>query len=205
MKKGKDSGFTLLELTISITLIGIIILIITGAMRLGFRSVDAGEKKIEYLERIRASLNIIDSQIQSVFPLTYDEDGVKRYYFKGDRESMQFPTNYSIWGGEKGYVIVTYRVESAEGGKQVLYASENVVGIEGQRDTKLFDSFESIYFEYYVKDPVEGRGNWVEQRIEDIDMDTDIPEKVRIHLVEGTKDFSVIIPMRARGSKFDWF
>src|SRR3989304_6144706 len=47
----KSYGFTLLELLISIVMLGIMILIVTGAMRLGFRSVDAGEKKAESLER----------------------------------------------------------------------------------------------------------------------------------------------------------
>jgi general secretion pathway protein J len=65
----KDEGLTLLELIISITIIGIIILIITGAMQLSFRSVESGEKKIEALERMRSSLAVIDSQIQSEIPL----------------------------------------------------------------------------------------------------------------------------------------
>jgi general secretion pathway protein J len=191
-----NCGFTLLELIISIALIGIIVLIIGSAMRLGFRSVNSGEKRIESLERIRASLNILDSQIQSEIPLTYDDEGVRKYYFKGEREFMQFTTNHSIWGGESGYVTVTYKVESGDNGRQVLYASENIVGMESKRDTKLFDAFEMIYFEYFYKDPTEEKGEWVEQWTDEVN----IPEKVRFHLVEGTKDLSIIIPFRTRGS-----
>jgi prepilin-type N-terminal cleavage/methylation domain-containing protein len=189
-------GFTLLELTISIALIGIIVLIIAGAMRLGFRSVDSGEKRIESLERMRASLNIIDSQIQSEIPLTYDDEGAIKYYFKGEREFMQFPTNYSIWGGENGYVTVTYKIETGDNGKQVLFVSENIVGMEGKRDTKLFDAYEMIYFEYFYKDPTEEEGKWVDQWTDDVN----IPEKIKLHLVEGARDLSIIIPFRARGS-----
>lgn len=191
-----EAGFTLLELIISIALIGIIVLIIAGAMRLGFRSVDSGEKRIESLERMRASLNIIDSQIQSEMPLTYDDEGVRKFYFKGERKLMQFATNYSIWGGEKGYVVAAYKVESGDNGKEVLYVSENIIGIEGKRDTKLFDNFETIYFEYFFKDPTEEEGEWVDQWTDDVN----IPEKIKLHLVEGTRDLSIIIPFRARGS-----
>ncbi len=191
-----DCGFTLLELIISIGILGIIILITAGAMRLGARSIASGEKKIESLERIRTSLNIIDSQIQSEIPLTYDEEGVRKYYFKGEREFMQFPTNYSIWGGEKGYVIVTYKVESGDYGKQALFASENIVGIEDGRETKLLDAFDGIYFEYFYKDPTEEEGEWIEQWTDDVNT----PEKVRLHLIEGTKDLSMTIPFRTRGS-----
>jgi len=190
------AGFTILELTISIALIGLIVLIMVGAMRLGIRSIDSGEKKIESLERTRSSLNILDSQIQSQIPLTYDDEGIKKYYFVGDRELLQFATNYSIWGGQKGYVVVTYKVYSDNSGKQVLYASENVIGLDNNREVRLSGTFDKIYFEYFYKDPTEEEGKWIEQWADDVN----IPEKVRIHLVEGTRDLSLIIPMRVTGS-----
>lgn len=192
--KNCHRGFTLLELTISITLIGIIVLIIAGATRLGFRSVDSGERKIESLERLRSSLNIIDSQIQSEIPLTYDDNGVRKYYFKGEKGFMQFTTNYSVWSGQMGYVLATYTVTSNVSGKQVLNVSENTVGIESKREAKLLDSFNEIYFEYFYKDPTEEQGNWVGEWTDE----TTIPEKVKLHLVEGVKDLSIIIPMRTK-------
>lgn len=192
-----DAGFTLLELMISIMLIGIIVLIVVGAMRLGIRSVESGERKIDSFERAQSSLNIIDSQIQSFVPLSYvSGDGTRKYYFKGERESMQFSTNYSIWGGERGYITATYSVRTEDSGRQVLYASENVVGMEGTRETKLFNSFERIYFEYFFKEPTEQEGKWVDQWTDD----TSTPKKVRLHFIEGPNDLSMIIPFRARGS-----
>jgi general secretion pathway protein J len=190
-------GFTLLELVISLAILGIIVMIIAGAMRLGFRSVEAGEKKIESIDRIRAALNIIDAQIQSEIPITYtNEDGSRRYYFEGNRSSMVFSTNYSLWGGETGYVLAHYKVDSDVSGLQSLFISENIIGIDSTRQTKLFDSFNEIYFEYFYKAPTDEQGSWVNEWTED----TDIPEKVRVHLVQGTRDISLIIPMRAKGT-----
>ena len=196
MIRNCQKGFTLLELTVSIAIIGLIVLIVAAAMRLGYRTVDSGEKRIESLERMRASVNIVDSQIQSEMPLTYDDEGETKFYFKGERKFMQFATNYSIWGGEKGYVVAAYKVESGDNGKEVLYVSENIVGIESKRETKLFDNFETIYFEYFFKDPTEEEGEWVEQWTDEVN----IPEKIKLHLVERTMDRSIIIPFRARGS-----
>ena len=192
----KDDGLTLLELIISIAIVGIIVLIIGGAMQLGFRSVESGEKKIEALERMRSSLAVIDSQVQSEIPLTYDDEGERKYYFIGDRGFLQFATNYSIWGMGQGYSIATYTVETGEDGKQALYATENTVGIETTRSVKLFDAFDSIYFEFFYEEPTEEEGMWVEEWTDEFNF----PEKIRIHLVEGIKDFSMIIPLRARGS-----
>ena len=96
---------------ISIAMLVIIIVVISGAMRIGSRSIASGEKKVESLERLRTSLSIINAQIQSGLPVTFLDQGATKYYFKGDRNSLQLSTNYSIWGGQRGYVIVAYRVE----------------------------------------------------------------------------------------------
>lgn len=190
------SGFTLLELLISLVMIGAIALIVTGAMRLGLRTVSAGEKKIDYLERTRASYSIVDSQIQSQVPLSYEENGEKKYYFQGDKESLQLLTNYSIWGGQKGYVLVGYRVESDGTGKQFLSVSEKILGMNNSRDAKLFSAVDKIHFEYFFKDPTEEKGRWV-----DTWTDTaTIPDKLKLHLRYGEQDLSMIIPMRTAGA-----
>lgn len=192
-----NRGFTLLELMISVVMIGIIVLIVGGAMRLGFRSVEGGERRIESSERMRTSLNIVESQIQSHIPLTYTVDGGERkFYFTGSRASMEFTTNFSIWTGERGYVTVGYRVEQDNAGKKALYASERTVGIAAMNDTKLFDDFDDIFFEYFYKDPTSEIGSWVDEWTDE----ASIPEKVTLHLVSGAKDFSIIIPMRVGGS-----
>ncbi|MBI5074881.1 MAG: prepilin-type N-terminal cleavage/methylation domain-containing protein [Nitrospirae bacterium] len=189
-------GFTLLELLISLVMIGAIALIATGAMRLGLRTVSAGEKRIDHLERIRASFTIIDSQIQSQIPLSYEEQGERKYYFQGNRGSLQLATNYSLWGGQKGYVLVRYKVESDDTGKQLLSISENIIGMTGNRESKLFRSADAIHFEYFFKDPTEEEGRWVEAWT---DM-ANIPGKIKLHLLYGEKDISMIIPLRTAGT-----
>src|SRR5512135_783924 len=130
-------GFTLLELMIAITMLGLIVVIVAGAMKLGVQSVERGEKRIDALERIRTSLNIIEAQIQCMTGLTYDDDGEKKPYFKADRDALQFSTNYSIWGGQRGYTVVSYTVETGNDGRQSIKASETVVGMSNARETLL--------------------------------------------------------------------
>jgi general secretion pathway protein J len=193
-------GFTLLELTISITLIGMIVMILVGAMRLSSRSVESGERRIGSLERVRSSFNIIDSQIQSYIPLKYEEDGNTKNYFKGEREFIQFATNYSIWGGQRGYVVATYRVESDNSGKQFISVSENVIGTAQNRATSLFTGYDRIYFEYFYKEVTEEQGQWYD-RVPDDPLETIVPEKVRLSLIDGYKTLSLIIPLRATSSE----
>ncbi|MFN3396055.1 MAG: type II secretion system protein J [Thermodesulfovibrionales bacterium] len=187
-------GFTLLELLISITMIGLIALIVTGAVRLGSRSVDGGERRIESIERLKNSLEIIESQIMSEIPLSYDEDGNKRYYFQGDKGAVQFATTYSIWGNQKGYVLTSLRVETDSNGKKLLKAKESPLIGGNEAEAVLFEGFDDIYLEYFYKDPTEEEGRWVDEWKEEQDM----PEKIKIGLIKERRDFSLILPIPSR-------
>ena len=199
MKKtaGVEKGFTLLELVIAITLLATIILIITGAVRLGYRSVNSGEKKMENLERFRASLMIVNAQIQSGVPLSYDDNGSKRLYFEGSRDYMRVATNYSIWGGRRGFVVVSYKIQLEENGTVTMYASESTVGTTGKRETRLFRDLDQIYFEYFYRDSIEDVGEWVDQWTDD----TKTPERVRVWLISGRRQIALVIPMRAQATE----
>lgn len=189
----KEGGFTLLELLISITIIGIIVVIVANAFRLSFRSIDMADRTIESLERLRASFRIISSQIQSEIPLKYDKEGQKEYYLKGDKEYLQLSTNYSIFGGQKGYALVKYIVEQEGSGKYSLYATESIVGIEDERKVKLLSNFDEIYFEYFYTDPTAEEGEWTE---EIKDEDQKVPEKILLHVTDGQKKYSFVFPVR---------
>ena len=180
---------------ISIVLMVTILLIVSGAIRLGYRSIDRGEKKVEYLERFRSSLAIIYAQIQSEVPLASREGITRRYYFAGATDSLRMATNYSIWGGQKGHVIVEYRVKTDDNGTRSLVASENMVGTEKRNETLLLRGFDGIFFEYFFKDATSSEGRWVDAW----SVDTKLPGKIRLRLVQGRKEVSMIIPMRAHG------
>ena len=149
IRRGRPSGagFTLLELVISIVLMVSIVLVAGAAMRLGYRSLTKGQKMMDTLQRVRASFTIMNAQIQSAAPLVSEEDGSKVLEFEGAGDSLKFATNYSIWGGKRGHVLVEYQVRD-DGGRQSLYAIESIAETGRQRETKLFQGYAAIYFLY---------------------------------------------------------
>ncbi|MHB8770472.1 MAG: prepilin-type N-terminal cleavage/methylation domain-containing protein [Syntrophales bacterium] len=186
-------GFTLLELLISLTLLVVIVVIALGAMQLGTRSVAVGEERIDDRERFRTVLGLMDAQIQSQLPLTHEEAGQKKYYFRGTGKSLRFPTSYSTWNGGKGYVIVDYRVEADGSGGELLAASEQPPGVEGRMNTPLLKAKE-ISFDYFYQDPTEEQGRWREA----VPEGTVIPERIRLHLTRGEEKLALLFPVRAR-------
>lgn len=197
-------GFTLLELLLSILILALVFLVILGALRLGFRSVEAGEKKVEALERIRNAVNLIEAQIESEIPLSYEENGEKKYYFRGGKTTLDFSTNYSIWGGEKGFVVASYWAVPEANGRWSLMARENIVGQENRRETRMLDKLEEVRFEYFVrdtsKDPKDEAGAWQEEWQEGEGLPTSEKlEKVRFIFRMNRKELAWTIPLRSRG------
>ena len=98
-----QSGFTLLELLVSIVLIGLIVAIVGASMRLGYRSLDKGEKKAEILERFKVSLNLMDAQIQSGIPLktTGEQERLINISSKGRRILSGSRQIIHSWAGRK--------------------------------------------------------------------------------------------------------
>ena len=190
-----QKGFTLLELIICIALLGFIVLIISGGMRLGFRSAESGFRKIESLERTRITLNAVESQLQSAFTvkltgMIYDENFSQ---FSGDRSSMQFRTLCSLLGGSRGPAFITYSVVDDSRGGKTLFGTEVSVATMGEtRDVKLIERANDIYFEYYDIGPTDEKGAWQPTW----DSRDRLPSMVRLTIEKDYKVISMIIPLR---------
>ena len=193
-RAGAERGFTLLELLITLAVLLLIVVFATGALSLGSRSVAKGDARMEYLERLRMSLSTIRAQIESQIPLRIEEEGARRFAFRGDSKSLQFATGYSAWGSEKGPVMVSYQVEDDGRGRQVLRVSETIAGTDAKRETILLEASE-ITFEYETVNPADPATPWGESWSE-TEM---LPGRVRVHLADGRKSFVLTIPTRSMG------
>jgi len=197
-KIANNKAFTLLELIISITLITMILGILAGVMRLGYRSVQKGEKRIEDIERLRATMQILDAQLLSEIPQIADSEGTRKSYILGDKKTLQLTTNYSIWEGVKGYVLVKYRVEEDDQGKQILYATEQYIGHSQQRrDIMLLDRCDEISFAYFDK-KAEEEGKWLDEWKDEITA----PDKVRVEITKERGKWSLSVPLRVKPALF---
>ena len=194
----RAKGFTLLELLISMTLFLLVVVIVGGALRLGFRSIGAGERRIDTIERYRSSYRIVMTQLQSAAPLTYDdEDGAKKFYLKGDATHLQFASNQSVGGGEKGCVIVSYRLETGNENRLILYASERPIDREEVQEIRLFDDLKTLSFSYFGREAMEEEGKWTDEWSDN----TKYPEQIKVNLSRESGEGKLLIPLYARMKK----
>ncbi|MCG6877884.1 MAG: prepilin-type N-terminal cleavage/methylation domain-containing protein [Deltaproteobacteria bacterium] len=200
------SGFTLLELIISLTILGVVLLIIFGALRIGTRAWEKGEKDIAVYQRQRAVLGLLSQQIASacVHEIKWGDDA---FYFRGSEKKMEFVSRMPIVPGAlTGVVFVKYEIEDvAKDGKMQLRLFEKDAGfmkdedIENQRDEDFFtliSGIENLQFEYLKsdKDDVIWQNAWDPSETEGM------PLAVRIVLKqdEQTAPIRLIIPVRCQ-------
>ena len=152
------SGFTLLELLISLTIMGLILVMVFGALRIGVRAWEKGEKDVEIHQRQRVVLENIKRQIASTFVRKVTGDDKQPFFLKGDGETMEFISRVSmIPANQMGLVYVKYLVEAGDGNEKtrLLFSEKNVVIIEKVMEDQDEDDFhelipgaQNIEFEY---------------------------------------------------------
>lgn len=182
-------GFTLLELLISITMLAVIAGIMGWSLNMAHRTLYKGEKKIRYLERERVSFTLIESQILSLFPYQYDDEGEKKLFFAGSKDKLTFTSNYSLWRGTRGNIRVTYDIQTNAKGRQFLRITEQIIGLEEKNETILYDNCAGINFEYFLKNAF-GEGKWVDQWPAE---EKGLPDKIRITVADNTKRIAFMV------------
>ena len=186
-----SSGFTLLELLISLTIIGLILVIVFGALRIGARAWEKGEKDVETHQIQRIVLDNMKRQIASTCLREIMSEDQKEVFFRGDRESMEFMSRLPMVPTTRsGMVYVKYVVREEEGGekKRLMLHEKDVVFLEKEKDIddldeadffELIPGAEGIEFEY-LKGPEDKDGDPEWQETWDPDRDTGIPLAVKI-------------------------
>lgn len=181
------SGFTLLELLISLTIVGVILVIIFGSLRIGARAWEKGEADVEAQQREKVVFDLVKRQIASTCVHEIEGEDEKSYLFKGDERSVEFISRLpAVPTTRTGMVYVKYDInEVGEKGKELVFHEQEVVfmGREGISDEPDFDLLipeaRHIGFEYLKQPETQGfspdwQGTW------DPESDEGIPMAVRM-------------------------
>jgi prepilin-type N-terminal cleavage/methylation domain-containing protein len=130
--RGSKSGFTLLELLISITLMAVIVLILSMAVRAGLRAWERGQEANDTLIRESSIENLLSRQLK-VAIRTSSQDFQGFAMFKGDNAELSFVTTYVPLGSQMGgifWVIYRYDAETNE----LIYAQRLITRKEELND-----------------------------------------------------------------------
>jgi general secretion pathway protein J len=165
------TGFTLVEVMITMTILGFILLIIFGGFRLSFSAWERGDSAKEELQRRRIISQLISQQIKSIVPYRIKTEKAEGDYlaFQGKSQSLKFVSAIPIRTKRpEGFVYAIYEFKE---GRLLLYEqralNRNFFEEEPREETgvSLLEGISNIRFEYYREADKEKNvtEEWVEE------------------------------------------
>ncbi len=115
---GDKSGFTLLELIISFSILALILVLVLGALRLGFRFWERGEEVSSEAQEQRMIWTSLRHQLCSIYPYVVRIGNKRSLMFKGGKDTMEFVSLFSPYLQDKGGLrYCRYKIEEDEEGE----------------------------------------------------------------------------------------
>lgn len=116
----RDGGFTLLELLVAITLIGLVLVALYGGLRVGMNSWESGEARAEAINRQRLVQEFLRRQLaQSVTVHIANERGERLVRFAGQASAIEFVAPLLAYLGQAGLYWI--RLEGRDGQLRMLW------------------------------------------------------------------------------------
>jgi len=134
VRNKKQAGITLLEVVIAVSLLSLLTVGVTTALRLGLGALSKTNARLMANRRVTGSQHVLQEQLEGLMPVValYGNPGerpnVKMPFFQGEPQSMRLVSSYSLQEGARGFPrILEFQVIPGEGGKGVrLIVNENL-------------------------------------------------------------------------------
>ena len=122
-RKGRltQSGFTLLELLISVTLLGMILVLLFGGLRLGVRSWDAVQQQVDNLNTERSVESFLRREMSLAQPYRWKGGTGQRLAFLGERSKVNFVAQLPARIGGGGLYAISLEIENSAKGKRLVW------------------------------------------------------------------------------------
>lgn len=120
MMKKSDTGFTLIEILIVMTLLGVMMVLLFGSLKICADSWHKGENKIAQVNKIAVVYNFFQHHLAVAKPLLNDvKQGnvLSALAFQGDKQSVQFVSSFPASAGKSGLQLFTIRLDKDDDNK----------------------------------------------------------------------------------------
>jgi general secretion pathway protein J len=176
LERSVSSGFTLIEVIVTLTILGFIVLMVSGTFRLGLSSWEKGDSIKEDYQKIRMISQLVSRQMKSLVPYKIRTEKAEGNYlaFDGKAHSIRFVSALAIKAKRpEGFVYAVYQFkeDGDKEGRLVLYEqralNRDFFEDELKEDSAmtLLGGISQVRFEYYREADEEKnrKEEWVEE------------------------------------------
>jgi prepilin-type N-terminal cleavage/methylation domain-containing protein len=145
-----ESGFTLVELLVSITLFAILSVLLAGALRTGSRAATVGEQRIDRTTQIAVAETAIRGQLAGVLPVAVANSTV--LLFDGRSDGVDFVGLPPAYLAPGGFHRLSLEIAPSPAGQQLVLRWQPMTKVpeEGEmRPAIVLDHLEHVAFAYY--------------------------------------------------------
>ena len=182
------TGFTLIDLMLSLAFMGVVFVIISSGFSLGIKAWQKGEVEAIELQRLRVLSGLMSQQIKSAYPYKILIDSEEVLVFRGTSDSILFVTAAKdrFPGGLK-WVSYKYKDGSLLYKEGILPDKELLEVISGDEE-EIDSDINEFRFEYLLTD----EDGWSET----LDFGETLPEAVRVK-IGYFQQFTISLQMSA--------
>ncbi|MGI9492610.1 MAG: prepilin-type N-terminal cleavage/methylation domain-containing protein [Geminicoccaceae bacterium] len=102
----RERGFTLMELLVAMTLLGILMAALFGGLRLGVRVWEASDRTLDHGSQEEIVRGFLRARLEQILPVTGTTSGSRtESMFKGQQKSLRFVSSMPISFGSQPYLL----------------------------------------------------------------------------------------------------
>ncbi|MCP4690772.1 MAG: prepilin-type N-terminal cleavage/methylation domain-containing protein [Desulfobacterales bacterium] len=142
-----EQGFTLLELLISLTILAVIVGLVSGALSIGIRAWEKGERGLDIQRKQRIVLDLMKRQLAAVSPGEFALEDDEAIRIRGDEKILELVSDRPLSPKNTyGKVYARYEVTSdREDGDRLVFYEKNIALLGEDFDPDHLD--EDLYHE----------------------------------------------------------
>lgn len=184
-----DRGFTLLELLVALTLLGLLMAALLGGLRLGARAWDVSSERLERASRIQTVQEFLRGRLAAAAPLAVSQpSGNFEPAFLGRADALRFATLLPMQLGP-GFHLMTLEARDTGERTDLMLRWRPFVPIAGEdtgevAERVLLEHIEALEIGYYGSAEIDSAPDWY-PRWEVLET---MPDLVRIRVDFGPGD-----------------
>lgn len=191
-----QQGFTLLELLISLTLLGLILVLLFGGLRLSVRSWDSVQQKVDNRNSVRSVEGFLRREMEQIYPYRWKNVPVPRYAFVGERHKLNFVAPMPSRIGVGGLYAIALEFEQTGNGRRVTWRHmpvgphmQDFSTLEPVKEMVLAETelsaVDDIWLSYFGRETASAAPRWVDRW----DSTVTMPQLIRIQVrfADGTE------------------
>jgi len=163
----KNTGFTLLEVMLAMTLLSIMVVLLFSSLKIGAESWNKGESKIAEVNEKAVVYQFFKRHLPSIRPLWDDfSDDERSFSFQGERDAFQFVSVFPVSAARKGLQLFKVAPDKSEKGVIKVILTPFYPTLEEQQwepeEVVLLENVEEFEISYFGKEDSDSDGVWVD-------------------------------------------